>query len=395
MAEPKLWTRNFVIVTLENFLVSMNFYLLMIVVSKFATDRFDASTALAGFSASIFVVGGLVARPLCGKWIHRMGQKKTLYAGALLGLAMTLLYFAVSSSGLLLLVRFLHGVSFGVSTVAAGTVVASLVPRKRYGEGIGYFALSTTMATAIGPFAGLLLIRHGGFDSIIIACAIAAAIGLLIIPLLSVDELELTDEQLRETKGFKLNNYIEPRVIPISLAIMLICLCYSSIVSFLALYSQEIQLTGAAGFFFIVYAVVIFITRPFVGRRFDAKGENSVMYLAIPIFALGIAAFSQARHSFVLLLAAAIIGLGVGAIQSSGQTITAKSTPPHRLGLATSTFFMFCDIGVGVGPLLCGLIIPFTGYRGMYLAVAAIAAACLILYYTLHGRHAGAAATGS
>ena len=57
----KLLTRSFVIVTLENFLVAMNYYLLIIVVSKFATDEFGVSTALAGFSASIFVIGGLAS----------------------------------------------------------------------------------------------------------------------------------------------------------------------------------------------------------------------------------------------------------------------------------------------------------------------------------------------
>ena len=76
----------------------------------------------------------------------------------------------------------------------------------------------------------------------------------------------------------------------------MVYLCYASVISFLALYTEEIRLVGAATFFFIVCAAVMFVTRPFVGRRFDAKGENSVMYPAIPCFALGLALLSQARH---------------------------------------------------------------------------------------------------
>ncbi len=377
------------IITLEYFLVAMNFYLLMIVISKFATDRFGASTALAGLSASIFVIGGLVSRPLCGKWIHRVGQKKMLYLGALLSLAMPLVYFTANSVALLLLILFLLGAAFGATTVATGTIVAGVVPRQRYGEGIGYFTLGSTLAIGIGPFIGLLLIQHGSFDSIIIACSIASAVGVVILPFLAVNELELTDEQIEETKGFKLGNYIEPNVVPIALASLVTYLCYSSVVSFLALYSERIHLTGAASAFFVVYAAAIFLTRPFVGRRFDAKGENSVMYVAILIFTIGLVVFSQARHGYVLLLAAVAIGAGFGAVQSSSQAIAVKITPPHRMGLATSTRFMFIDIGTGIGPLLWGIIIPFTGYRGMYMTAAIVTAGCLVLYYALYGRYAG------
>jgi predicted MFS family arabinose efflux permease len=299
---------------------------------------------------------------------------------------MTLLYFAARSTALLLLIRFLHGVSFGVTTTATGTIVARLVPRERYGEGIGYYSLSQTMATAIGPFIGILLSQRGSFDSIIVACSIASAIGLVILPLLSVNEVELTGEQADEAKGFRLSNFIEPKVVPIALVSMTTYICYSTVVSFLSVYSQAIHLVTAASFFFIVYAAAVFITRPLVGRRFDAKGENSVMYPAIPVFAIGMAVFSQAHSAYVLLVAGALIGCGLGAIQSSGQAISVKITRLHRMGLAISTFFMFSDIGMGTGPLLAGLVVPFIGYRGMYTVVAIVAAGCLFLYYALYGR---------
>ena len=48
-----------------------------------------------------------------------------------------------------------------------------MIPRERYGEGIGYFTLGQTLSTAIGPAIGLLLIGRGGFDPIIIICSVA------------------------------------------------------------------------------------------------------------------------------------------------------------------------------------------------------------------------------
>ena len=53
----------------------------------------------------------------------------------------------------LLLNRLLHGFAFGIAGTATGTIIAQVIPMSRKGEGIGYFALSMTLATAIGAFS--------------------------------------------------------------------------------------------------------------------------------------------------------------------------------------------------------------------------------------------------
>jgi len=388
VAKQSLWTRSFVIVWLANFLNSLSFFLLMIVMSKVATDRFGVSPAVAGLSASIFVIGSFATRPL-SKWIHRFGQTRTLYVSSVVSLIFTLTYFVVDNAGTLLLVRFLHGAAHGTVLLAVGTIIAGVVPQKRYGEGIGYFTLGTTVSTAIAPAIGLLLIGRGGFNLIIIISAAATGISAILLPFGRLRDMELTPEQMAETKGYKLSNFIEPKAVPIGIALMVVFMSYSSVSSFLALYSEAIGLTTAAGFFFLVYSVVIFVTRPFVGRRFDNQGENSVIYPAILIFAIGMGILALATNGSVLLLSAAVMGIGFGALSASGRALTIKLTPIHRMGQATSTFYIFGDTGLGLGPLICGLLIPVTGYRGMYGVMAGFAVGASIIYHLLYGRHVG------
>lgn len=366
----------------------MNFYLLMIIVSEYAMNKFHTSSSVAGFAASIFIIGALLARVLVGRYIAQVGYKKMLCAGAIAGIVLTLAYFWVNSVVQLLVIRFVHGATFGIISTSTATIIADIVPKDRRGEGIGYYSLSQTLATAIGPFLGMFLSRYGSYITIFTACAVAAALIVVIVPFLSLRKVELTKEQMKGMQSLKLSNFIEPKAVPISMIALLIYLCYSSIVSFLAVYSKEIELVDAAGFFFIVYAVVVLVSRPAVGKAFDKRGEHIIMYPAIAVFGVGMFLFSQSYRSIMLLLAAACIGLGLGAIQSSTQAIAVKVTPQHRMGLANSTYFMLCDVGMGVGPLLVGFLIPFTGYRGMYAVVAAIALVCILLYFLLHGRKA-------
>ena len=50
------------------------------------------------------------------------------------------------------------------SSTATGTIVSKIIPNERRGEGTGYFALSVTLAAAIGPFLGMFLSQHTSFN---------------------------------------------------------------------------------------------------------------------------------------------------------------------------------------------------------------------------------------
>jgi len=386
MNQPKLYTKDFLILAFVNFFVALNFYLLMIVMSVFAMDKFDSPPSQAGLAASIFVIGALFARLFSGNLIERIGRKKMLFSGLILCLGMTLLYFNIKSIWSLLAVRFLHGAAFGIASTALGTIVTNIVPKERRGEGIGNYMLSITLATAIGPFLGIFINQHGTYQTIFIACAIFASISLGAAFFLSVPEIKLTKEYLKEIKEFKLNNFFEPKVIPISIVCALFYFSFSSIISFLSAYAKDIDLVDAASFFFLVFATVILFSRPFTCRLFDSRGENFTMYPAMLIFMIGLIFLSQAQHGYTLLLAGALTGLGFGIVQASGQAISVKLTPRHRLGLANSTLYIFIDLGTGFGPFILGLFIPYTGYRGMYIGMAIVSLACMFLYYLLHGK---------
>lgn len=386
LGKSKLWTKEYIIITLVNFLVAINFYLLIVIISKYAIDKFNAPRSQAGLAVSIFIIGALVTRLFVGKWLIRFGYKRILLIGIIASIFTSLAYFWISGILFLHIVRLLHGATLGIISTAASTIVADIIPKERRGEGIGFYSLSQTLALSIGPFFAMFLSKHGSYDLIFLVCVIAPAASLIIAAFLSLRKIELTEEQINSMQGFKINHFVEYRAVPISTICLLIYLCYSSIVSFLPVYAEAINLVDTASFFFIVYAIVVLISRPLAGMMFDSKGENSVMYPAILIFAIGMFMFSQSYHGYILLAAAALIGLGFGAVQSSAQTIAVKVTPQHRLGMANSTFFIFSDLGMCIGPLLVGFMIPFLNYRGMYMVMSIVALVCLLLYYLLNAK---------
>jgi MFS family permease len=195
----------------------------------------------------------------------------------------------------------------------------------------------------------------------------------------------ITKEQIEEMKGFHIKDFVEVKALPIAVLMGVLALSYSGILSFLTSYSREIKLMTAASFFFIVYSVIVLISRPITGSILDKKGHNVVIYPAILLFSAGLFVLSQAGNGFTLLLGGVLIGFGFGNLQSSLQAVSIKSSPRYRVGLAVSTFFICHDIGVGMGPFLLGYLVPLMGYRNMYLTLAVIVFACAFLYYGTHG----------
>ncbi|MDL2269417.1 MFS transporter [Desulfosarcina sp. OttesenSCG-928-A07] len=386
--DTRLFSKNFLLATLINFFIALGYYLLIVTIAFYAMNRFGSSPGEAGLAASIFVIGTLFGRLFAGKWGSSIGLKRTLALGLAANLWMSGFYFFCDTIPTLLLVRFLHGAGFGIASNTSATIVVNDLPTSRYGEGLGYFMLSVTVAMAIGPYIGILLGNHGHFTLIFVASAAACVLSLFIALFLHVKDPVLNTDQINDMKGFGLRTFLEFRAIPIAIVCAIIFLCYSTILSFITPFSQEADLVNAASFFFLVYAAVVFVARPFMGRLFDLRGENIVFYPAILIFAGGMVLLSQASHGYSLLATSVLLGIGTGTIQSVGQAIAVKITPSHRLGLANSTYFIFVDIGVGLGPFLFGLIVPFAGYRGIYLYAGVISFACVFLYYLAHGRYA-------
>lgn len=387
MQKEKLWTKDFISISLVNFVMMLSMYLLIVTMASYATDTYGASTSMAGLASSIFIIGVLFARLYAGKEIARIGSKKMLIGGILFFVLITALYLIPSNIYVLLIVRFLHGVGIGFAATATGTIVAQVVPASRKGEGISYFSLSVILSTAVGPLIGLAMIDEFGYQSMFI---FSLVVGLASLPIaLMVNEPVVDDQgegEASKSRSFSLANYLEPNALPVSIVMFVIALAYSGTLSFIASFANEAELTEAGSMYFFVYAMAVLFSRPFTGKLMDAKGANSVVYPALIAFALGMYALSQAHSSAVFLLGSALIGLGYGNFQSVAQTIAIKMTPPHRMGMATSTFFIMMDIGIGFGPFLLGYMIPDFGYRGLYLAMVPLIIAGIFIYYSLHGK---------
>lgn len=391
-----LWTRNFILVSAINFQLVLIFYLLVVVIVGYVVAELSASTAQAGLVSGLFIVGTLIGRLLVGKFLARFGRKTTLIVGLTGFLIFSGFYFIKFDVAMLLVVRFMHGFMMGMASTVLGTIIAQILPPTRRGEGIGYYSMSSTLGTAIGPFLAIWMMLHIGYHAIFILSSIIAMLCLIVAFFVKIPDLPQQEKSIQTTvtveKSSWLSQFVEKKALPISFIMLLTSVCYSGVLSFVNFYAKEIDLVETASVFFLMYAIAILISRPFTGPLMDRKGENIIMYPAFLIMAIALLLLSQAQNSWMLLLCAALLGLGYGNIQSVCQTVAVKSASIERMGFATSTFFIFLDAGLGFGPYFLGLALNSISYSTLYMYSAVAALLCIFIYYVLHGKYVKAKA---
>ena len=81
---------------------------------------------------------------------------------------------------------------------------------------------------------------------------------------------------------------MEPRVLPISLTLGFVTIGYAALQADLDFFASQLHLVTLASYFFLVYAFVILLSRPLVGRLMDRKNENYVIYPSLVILAIGL-----------------------------------------------------------------------------------------------------------
>jgi len=88
-----------------------------------------------------------------------------------------------------------------------------------------------------------------------------------------------------------------------------------------------------------------------------------------------------AKDLWLLLLAAALWGFGSGAAQAVCQAEGLRRVTYARKGVASSTYYMFGDIGRMLGPMLGGVIAGMSGYGTVFLFMTIPAAMAMMVMF--------------
>ena len=380
MDSNRLWSPAFINYGISSGILYMTQYVLVAALPIVITSELSGSDLDAGLAMTYFQIGTIVCRLFAGRLIDGFNKRVVLLLStALFFIIMGLFNFTTSLEAIFVL-RGLHGVVFALGTTVMAALAVLVLPPNRKGEGINMFAIFSNVAMVLGPAIGLYALASYGSIALYLFLTIMTGLVLVLSNSIPLSK-ELAMPKPSTHKGWHISQFIEKRSLPWALMGLFIGFTYSGVLVFIPieLNSMGSGIWGSA--FFAIFAVMIIISRPLVGKAYARYGSKYIIYPGLVLFILGLLALGIATTPLTIILTAPLLGLGYGAAQPAFQALAIQSAPIERAGVSTATYFLALDISVGAGSVILALLASAIGYQYLYMFTAVIMIVALALYH--------------
>ena len=336
MSSQRLWSPAFINYGVSSGIFYMTQYVLVAALPIILTAELGGTALDAGLAMTYFQIGTILCRPFAGRLIDGLDKRIILLISSVLFFIIMGLFNLTTSLQTIFVLRGIHGAIFALGTTVMAALAVVVLPASRKGEGINMFAVFSNIAMVL---------------------------------------------------GWSISQFIEKRSLPWALMGLFIGFTYSGVLVFIPI---ELNSMGAGvwgSVFFALFALMIIISRPLVGKVYARYGSRFVIYPGVGLFIVGLAILGVVSTPVGIICTAPLLGLGYGAAQPAFQALAVQSAPIERAGVSTATYFLALDIAVGAGSVILALIANALGYQSLYQITSLIMIIALALYHFVIRKH--------
>ena len=406
----EVFTRDFVILATINLCMFFGFQMLNVGLPVYM-DQLGATGQLVGLATTVMTIAATVMRVFSGALLDKFGRKGMLIGGLAI-IACSILSFAIFPIvGVILGLRVIHGIGWGLGSTSSSTIAADIIPKHRFAEGMGYFAMTTAISSAVAPAVSIAIAQEVGavymlytaLGMTVLALMLAVAETLLgkradaaqpegsggsanrVAAPDTADQVAAPDagrvaapdaadraaapDPAQVPRYSRFDTFFERRALVPGLLMMLVNFGFGCITTFIALHASSRGVNGVTSYF-IVYAVVTLVSRPYIGKLIDRHGYR-IPAMISTLCTAGTLVLIGLSSSVVMFAGAGVLGgLGIGTAMGTYQAMAVADVEPWRRGVATSTYFTAFDLGIAAGSLVGGMLVDVVGYMVMYFIMA-------------------------
>ena len=376
--EPKLWTRNLVLIILVDLCIFTN-HIMSLSTFPFYIQSLGGTEAVAGICAAAFSFVAVIIRPLVGWWLDNGVRRAALVAGlVLMGLA-PLGYVFVPVLSVAIAIRMMHGVGLSFSNSTTATVASDVICRPRFAEGMGYFGMATALASAIAPALGLSLMEGFGFNVLYAVAAVIAGLGLVLFAFVRASKVDVPKKKL------DLRTIINRDSLPATVTMLIFMFTFGALENFVAIFASEASLPSGS-IYFLVMSAMLLLVRITLGKLVDQRGEAFFVYSCNAAMLAAFLLLAFVPNAVTYILSAVLAGYAFGGLEPSLQSMAVHTSTEETRGSANSTFLCGYDIGYGLGGGIAGSLITGLGYSAMW-SIVSLACVLSVIVYVVWARH--------
>ncbi len=369
----KIVTREFILGFFSQFAFISVFYILIPTLPVYLL-RSGSEEVEIGVLIGVFFVSALALRPFVGRALLRIPEKNFMIAGAILFALTSVAYLWAPPFWPLFIVRAFQGVGLAFFHTASFTLIANISPEDHLGQSLSYFFLAPNISLALIPSLGMFLINRFSFNFLFLTCLGLSLCALLITLNLNTKPIVPLEKRTQQ-KGMLLSW----KALPPSIVNFLNFIMWGALTAFFPLYALNHGVTNS-GVFFSVIAIMFFLGRAFGGKILDLYSRDRVIPLLLvsTVVSMILLAFSKNLTMFVAV--AAIWGIGNALLTPAILAYVLDRVGPSK-GPGIGMYMLLSDLGLGLGPVIMGIVIRLSSYPMMFLCLAFTGVINLFYFY--------------
>jgi len=370
-----MWNKDFIFLIASNFLMYITYYAVLSALPIYLVSDLHATKSQVGVVVGAYTIASVLVRPFSGFTLDRFGRRTIFLLALVIYSFLFAGYLVAISITSILLLRFAQGLTWGFTTVSGSTIAVDLIPSSKRGEGVGYFALSTTLGMSVGPVIGLFVCHQWGYVAMFVSGLFISIASLACASAVHLRKRFLVGKRIQ----LKLDSLFDKKSIRPSLNVLIIMIPYGGLLSFIALYGRELGVQNSS-LFFLIFSIGIAAARLTSGKVFDKDGPRRILTLCLILLLIGFPLLALAKSAVVFYISAIIIGFGNGVVFPTFQAMVNNLADARHRGAANSTLYTAVDIGMGFGMIMAGLIAQHISISAIFAVSAFVCAVGLIFF---------------
>ncbi len=343
-----LRNKNYILLLIAAALQNIQIQLVNPIITKQSlSEGFGSEQSI--FIFALFSVGSLCLRPFSGFVCNKIHLKYIIiFSSIIVSLSYVLYMLSFKNYVFLLILRFVQGGGFAFYTTALMNYISFFIPEDRMTKGMGFFGAGQILSVALGPFIALYLVDALSYNELFIAASLISFISGVLCFFVK-----------REQKVKKVKGFFTKEAVPFAVFALILFLLNSIETGYIVVYLEEIN-TPFIPLYFLIVAILMMFSRFYLSNKWKDKGVNTVLlrgllFIAISYTFLAVSGFNSLTLMLVFI-AAAFKGIGHGVSQPTLQSGVVSTVEKEERGKAVATFYMGCDIGMAVGPIISAFI---------------------------------------
>ena len=360
MEKTRIITGTFVLVFAISLTVCIAMNMLNIIVPLYVTENLGRDTAIAGFISTAYTASSCLSRPVNGVLTDRIGRRRMMGIGALLFAAACVLCGAIPSIIAAFACRMLMGIGYSAASTAANSASTDIIPAQRMSEGIGYFGISQSAASALGPSAAAFAIAGmGNVGGLYLTAAVCVLALVLTLPVTYEKKAAPAVTAPAKKSGFAFERTAAKASIFQGLSLFLL----SCAMCFMTLYVVSLGYSSnVAGTFFLIASLMIIAVRMGLSRFVGRVSHSVFLVPGYALLAAMLVLVSISHTAPMIYLCAVLYGLGYGCFWMTLGSEAVRRAAPNRRGAANATFYFAFDAAIGLGASFWGVLIKHLDY---------------------------------